>query len=439
MRGLINGTETSKAFAGRGVYLPSGQGGFLDLLLGTKKRADALFRDNGEIPILDAEGRLLFDKSKDLLIPKDLNVLDSQLLKTLLVSDEGSRKNLETSLNIAVSALVKLNADELGDSPMTRAWQQIQKGQPTDAAMLLYKEIIVASRDDPENPSAMAISKYEQMVEDAKKLLGEDEGVEFESKLKTYLAFKEYDDLKVNKPNDIERAKQDVLDIEENFARMKGFYTKIYGADQAESMEAFLQIKYLSNLDTELQIKIMGELNQMSPTMALSRAWGYARGVVGARYIISEFLLRKFASSKRGNLDAVISDPEFSKAFMDMMLKEEAVDRKRLFYIKTRVIGALIGDNDDEEEANDILKGVENLFADAVAAGEDPNLVIMSLMIASLNKPFMQNLEYLYSQGVRQKLQGDYDFSSSGEFEAFQVPRSETLQIDIRTPRGGTQ
>ena len=439
LRGLINGTETSKAFAGRGVYLPSGQGGFLDLLLGTKKRADALFRDNGEIPILDAEGRLLFDKSKDLLIPKDLNVLDSQLLKTLLVSDEGSRKNLETSLNIAVSALVKLNADELGDSPMTRAWQQIQKGQPTDAAMLLYKEIIVASRDDPENPSAMAISKYEQMVEDAKKLLGEDEGVEFESKLKTYLAFKEYDDLKVNKPNDIERAKQDVLDIEENFARMKGFYTKIYGADQAESMEAFLQIKYLSNLDTELQIKIMGELNQMSPTMALSRAWGYARGVVGARYIISEFLLRKFASSKRGNLDAVISDPEFSKAFMDMMLKEEAVDRKRLFYIKTRVIGALIGDNDDEEEANDILKGVENLFADAVAAGEDPNLVIMSLMIASLNKPFMQNLEYLYSQGVRQKLQGDYDFSSSGEFEAFQVPRSETLQIDIRTPRGGTQ
>ena len=446
LRGLINGTETSKAFAGRGVYLPSGQGGFLDLLLGTKKRANALWRDNKNIPILDAEGRLLFNESKDLLIPKDLNVLDSQLLKALLVSDEGSRKNLENSLNIAVSALIKLNQDDLKLDPkdsdvnsMTNAWQQIQKGNPADAAYKLYEEIIVASRDDPENPSAMAISKYEQMVEDAKKLLGEDEGVEFESKLKTYLAFKEYDDLKVNKPNDIERAKQDVLDIEENFARMKGFYTKIYGADQAESMEAFLQIKYLSNLETNLQITIMGELNQMSPTMALSRAWGYARGVVGARYIISEFLLRKFASSKRGNLDAVISDPEFSKAFMDMMLKEEAVDRKRLFYIKTRVIGALIGDNDDEEEANNILKGIENLFADAVAAGEDPNLIIMSLMIASLNKPFMQNLEYLYSQGVRQKLQGDYDFSSSGESETFQVPRSESLQIEIRPPRGGTQ
>tara|TARA_R110000824_G_scaffold315831_2_gene502997 strand:+ start:3546 stop:8603 length:5058 start_codon:yes stop_codon:yes gene_type:complete len=412
LRKIVASSTTTPASSGtRGyrLYRPSREGGFLDLLLGSKGMANQLKRENKLYAILNDKDQMLFEDSQQIIMKNFDHDQESEMLTDLVVHDSASRKSLENVLNTAVSALIRLNMEDLKASEMSDVWITLGQKNSSEAAETLVDEIVEVSKQNSENPPRLAIDKFNQIVKDAEKFLGKEEAQYFEGNLKKYIAFRLYDRLKEKRSNDIEVIKQDLTDIQNDFAKMKPFYVKIYGEDEAKSMETFLQLKNLQNQGLELTIKTAGDLSPMSPTMALSRAWGYARGVVGIRYILSEFLLRRFASRKRGNLDAVISDPEFANAYMDMMMRRKPVDPKRRSYIKTRIVAALLQDA-NEEETEKVLNGIGQLYENAVGEGIDPTLALMSLMMASYNKPFMETLDKEYKkegfpEGVRGQIQ----------------------------------
>ena len=136
-----------------------------------------------------------------------------------------------------------------------------------------------------------------------------------------------------------------------------------------------------------------GVLGEMSPTMILSRAWGVARNVVSPRYVVSEYLIRRFISRNQVTIDQFIGDPKVSSAFMKLIVNQEPLDLRSRRYIKSQVTAILLEGAEDEEERGQVINSINDMYKQLVNDNEDPELAVLSLMLATLNKPFMISLE----------------------------------------------
>ena len=376
------------------AYKPKTEGGFLDLLLGEGKDIEFAQRNSLSL-VLGSRGEIKYDESMA-LHGNTLDANNTALLKSLIVTDNEDENALRERVNNSLGRILPVLLDEdndISDNGMANFLRDEGKKADVDLAMALAKKITDDSKIDPIDPSASAVTKFEQTVEAVRKVSGDKDADEFELNLKDYIGRRLLSTLQVKKENDVEGIVKGVETIKQDFATLKGFYNRIYGSDEADAMEAFLYIKHFSEQEHNLLMNATGVLGEMSPTMILSRAWGVARNVVSPRYVVSEYLIRRFISRNQVTIDQFIGDPKVSSAFMKLIVNQEPLDLRSRRYIKSQVTAILLEGAEDEEERGQVINSINDMYKQLVNDNEDPELAVLSLMLATLNKPFMISLE----------------------------------------------
>jgi len=434
LRELERGVGKS-ALKNNDAYRPEIEGGFLDLLLGKGKDTEFAQRNNMTL-VLGSRGEIKYDESMR-LHGNTADINNTSLLKSLIISDDNSAKEVKSRVSSALEGIIPVLLDETRDIPdtgMASFLKGIGQKADVDLADALAKKIVDDAKLNPTDASASAIERFDQTVDAVRTVSGKTDADAFEQNLKDFIGRRLVSQLKVKKAEGVDELVDGVDDIKKDFSTLKAFYKKTFGEEHADAMESFLYIKYMSEQDGTILINSTGALGEMSPTMILSRAWGVARKVVSPRYVVSEFIIRRIISRNQATMDEFMSDPRISTAFTKLLLTQEPVDFRQRRYIKSMFTSILMTD-ESAESKEEITKYIDDFYKQLVNDNEDPELAVISLMLASLNKPFMQSLEEDARKntdeiiGVREELTETY----------LTTPRRESLQIDIRTPRGNVQ
>tara|TARA_R110002049_G_scaffold168752_2_gene335381 strand:+ start:111 stop:4580 length:4470 start_codon:yes stop_codon:yes gene_type:complete len=406
-------------------------GGFLDILLGPE--TNNFIAKNRFAPIIGKD-----DKIEDVSGFKQQRDMQIKNISTMFDPFD-SQTNNKTIGSITKDLAKQLREREelLEVSPTHRVFISIAGSNKSiaDAGNALVNEI-------SGHKGAGAQAFYLGLIEDVRKHAPEQADM-FETAINSRLTENLIDKVSLryleNKQPDIENLNSTALNSE--LSVNKELYQSVF-KDDFDGMVSLIKIARVGNTVGN-PISFSRDLKEMTESGALSRFWGIARGVVSFRYVGSEFLLRKFAAKNNEALVDVLSIPELPNYIMETVengVYSASVSRN-LAQVTIPSLAAILATKGSDADYDKTLTSLHSFYEASNENKTDFITNLMGLLFAARNEKERNELYGMIEKtAASDKPPASIDVMRTRSLEEqFGVPRRETLEIDVRTPRGNVQ